>query len=132
MKVILCGLMGLLFSAGSTAATVVYIDVTHPLVRPDVTVIELDAALRMQQQLFGSLSADPQQAEQQARRITGSSSFKRSQPLLAKAWSDVAHAWAIGLRKYPAVVFDDTWVVYGTTDVDVARQQLAAWQVRHP
>ncbi|HFO8637048.1 TPA: DUF1525 domain-containing protein, partial [Escherichia coli] len=31
-------------------------------------------------------------------------------------------AWSLGLKKYPAVVFDDSEVVYGTTDVVLAEQ----------
>ncbi|ENB5521794.1 DUF1525 domain-containing protein, partial [Escherichia coli] len=34
----------------------------------------------------------------------------------------LAHAWSLGLKKYPAVVFDDSEVVYGTTDVVLAEQ----------
>jgi len=32
----------------------------------------------------------------------------------------VVRAWELGIKKVPAVVFDDRDVVYGTTDVDVA------------
>nr|MDN1481011.1 DUF1525 domain-containing protein [Escherichia coli] len=35
-------------------------------------------------------------------------------------YRDVAHAWSLGVKKYPAVVFDDSEVVYGITDVVVA------------
>lgn len=40
----------------------------------------------------------------------------------------MTRAWSLGLEKYPAVVFDDKWVVYGTTDVTVATRQLNAWK----
>ena len=40
----------------------------------------------------------------------------------------LTHAWSLGLEKYPAVVFDDKWVVYGTTDTGVATQRLSAWK----
>ncbi|TFT82632.1 DUF1525 domain-containing protein, partial [Proteus mirabilis] len=34
------------------------------------------------------------------------------------------HAYTLKLAKYPAVVFDDRYVVYGTTDVVLAEKHL--------
>lgn len=44
---------------------------------------------------------------------------------LAERYREVAHAWSLGVKKYPAVVFDDRDVVYGTTDVAEAAQLRA-------
>ncbi|CDL86500.1 putative exported protein (fragment) [Xenorhabdus cabanillasii JM26] len=40
-----------------------------------------------------------------------------SEQQLINAYRDVVGAWQRGIRQYPAVVFDDRDVVYGTADV---------------
>ncbi|MFP1915970.1 TIGR03757 family integrating conjugative element protein [Lonsdalea quercina] len=131
MKVPVCCLAALLLTAGARAGTVIYTDSNHPVTGnpgPDVSVILLDAPEQLQARLFGSLSAEPSQAEQQARAVIRSPSFSQSQQNLAEAYARLTHAWSLGLNKYPAVVFDDKWVVYGTTDIGLATQQLNAWK----
>ncbi|MGX9258016.1 TIGR03757 family integrating conjugative element protein [Pantoea ananatis] len=135
MKIPLCSLAVLFLTAGAHAGTVIYTDHAHPVtgeLSPDVTVTELDAPDRLQAQLFGPLSADPSQAEQQVRAVIASPAFSQNQQALAASYAGVAHAWSLGLEKYPAVVFDDKWVVYGTTDVAAARAKLDAWREKKP
>lgn len=135
MKIPLCCLTTLFLTAGAHAGTVIYTDHAHPVtgeLSPDVTVTELDAPDRLQSELFGSLSANPAQAEQQARAVIASPTFRQNQQALAASYAGVAHAWSLGLEKYPAVVFDDKWVVYGTTDVAAARAKLDAWREKQP
>ncbi|KTS71906.1 TIGR03757 family integrating conjugative element protein [Pantoea stewartii] len=125
----------LFLTAGAHASTVIYTDHAHPVtgeVGPDAIVTELDAPDRLLAQQFGPLSAAPAQAEQQARAVIASPGFRQSQQALAASYAGVAHAWSLGLEKYPAVVFDDKWVVYGTTDVAAARAKLDAWREKHP
>ncbi|MBK0096670.1 TIGR03757 family integrating conjugative element protein [Erwinia sp. S63] len=131
MKLPVSCLAALFLSAGACAGTVIYTDSAHPVVDnpgPEVTVILLDAPDRLQAQLFGTLPADPAQAELQARSVISSAPFQQHQQDLAAAYAGLTHAWSLGLEKYPAVVFDDRWVVYGTTDASVAMQQLNAWK----
>ncbi|ADF60014.1 TPA: TIGR03757 family integrating conjugative element protein [Klebsiella pneumoniae] len=131
MKLPVCCLAALFLTAGVRAGTVIYTDSTHPVTGnpgPEVTVVLLDAPDRLQAQLFGPLPADPAQAEQQARTVIGSPDFQRRQQDLAGAYAGLTRAWSLGLEKYPAVVFDDKWVVYGTSDVDVATQKLNVWK----
>jgi len=135
MKIPLCCLATLFLTAGAHAGTVIYTDRAHPVtgeLSPDVTVTELDAPDRLQSQLFGPLSANPAQAEQLARAVIASPAFRQSQQALAASYAGVAHAWSLGLEKFPAVVFDDKWVVYGTTDVASARVKLDAWREKQP
>lgn len=135
MKIPLCSLAVLFLSAGAHAGTVIYTDHAHPVsgeLSPDVTVTELDAPDRLQAELFGPLSANPVQAEQQARAVIASPAFRQNQQALAASYAGVAHAWSLGLEKVPAVVFDDKWVVYGTTDVAAARAKLDAWREKQP
>lgn len=135
MKIPLSVFTVLLLSAGASAGTVIYTDHAHPVtgeLSPDITVTELDAPDRLQSELFGPLSANPAQAEQQARAVIASQAFRQSQQAMAGRYAGVAHAWSLGLEKYPAVVFDDKWVVYGTTDVAAARAKLDAWREKQP
>ncbi|EXU75323.1 TIGR03757 family integrating conjugative element protein [Erwinia mallotivora] len=128
-------LAALLFSTGVSAGKVIYTDGAHPVAADlpaDVTVTLLDAPDLLQSELFGPLPADPGQAERQARAVVASPDFTKNQQALADAYAGVVHAWSLGLEKYPAVVFDDKWVVYGTTDIAVATRQLTGWRERQP
>jgi len=135
MKISLCCLTTLFLTTSAHASTVIYTDHAHPVageVSPDVTVTELDAPDRLQAQLFGPLTANPAQAELQARAIIASPAFRQNQQALAASYAGVAHAWSLGLEKVPAVVFDDKWVVDGTTDVAAAWAKLDAWREKQP
>ncbi|MFB6328546.1 TIGR03757 family integrating conjugative element protein [Pantoea deleyi] len=106
------------------AGTVVFTDAQHPPLNPtaDTEVVWLDGPDRLQQAIFGDLSSDPQQAALQAQQVIQSSDWPQKQAQIASAYRQVVHAWEIGLHKYPAVVFDDRDVVYGTADVAQASQ----------
>lgn len=101
------------------AGTVVYTDAEYPPqnLTDDVSVVWLDGPDRLQDSIFGKLPTDPRQAAQQARKIIQSPQWPGQQAQIAQAYRQVVHAWEIGLHKYPAVVFDDRDVVYGTADV---------------
>jgi len=129
LKLIGC-LPALCLSAGAFAGTVIYTDSTHPVFNTpsDTPIIFLDTPDRLQAELFGPLPSDAAQAEKQAHELLVSPSFKTRERQLAGAYQGVIKAWSLGLEKYPAVVFDDKWVVYGTTDVGLATQQMNAWR----
>lgn len=111
------------------AATVVYTDSRHPPANAaSDQVVYLDAPDTVQQQLFGDLPADPVQAEQVARNILQSPDRRQKQQLIGLAYQGVLQAYSLKLEKYPAVVFDDRYVVYGTADVAVAEARLAEFQ----
>lgn len=122
-------LAAMCLSTSTNAGTVIYTHSTYPVADTwDVTVIELDAPEQFLEQFFGQLPADPTQAKQQTLTVIESPTFKQSQQQFTTAYAGVMRAWSLGLKKYPAVVFDDKWVVYGTTDVALAMQQLNAWK----
>lgn len=81
------------------------------------SVVWLDGPERLQDSIFGKLATDFQLAAQQAREIIQSPQWPGQQEQIAQAYRQVVHAWEIGLRKFPTVVFDDRDVVYGTADV---------------
>ena len=101
------------------AGTVVYTYSVHPPqnLSEESSVVWLDGPDRLQNSIFGQLAADPQLAAQQAREIIQSPQWPGQQEQIAQAYRQVVHAWEIGLHKFPAVVFDDRDVVYGTSDV---------------
>ncbi|PLY36684.1 TIGR03757 family integrating conjugative element protein [Pectobacterium versatile] len=122
------------FALNAFAGTVIYTDSAHPVssVSSDIPVIYLDAVAKAEQDLFGQLPTDATQAEKQAREIVGSSAFIKQQQQIQDAYQGVVRAWSLGVKKYPAIVFDDRWVVYGTTDINLARQYLTNVQEAKP
>lgn len=106
------------------AGIVVYTDTSHPPINQTdgVTVVWLDGPARLQRSIFGRLPVDPQLAEQQARQIFHSPQWVKHQAEMVDAYQQVVAAWGLGLRKYPAVVFDGQDVVYGTADVAQAEK----------
>ncbi|KXN11022.1 TIGR03757 family integrating conjugative element protein, partial [Escherichia coli] len=89
---------------------------------PDVQVVLLDGPQQLQDAFFGPLPADSEVAEVVVREHMQSPEWQSVQADLADRYRQVTHAWSLGLKKYPAVVFDDREVVYGTTDVAQAER----------
>ncbi|EPF0046680.1 TIGR03757 family integrating conjugative element protein [Enterobacter hormaechei] len=111
------------------AAITVYTDSHHPpLNAVSDQVVYLDAPDTVQRQLFGELPADPVQAEQVAKTIIQSPGWQQKQQQIGQAYQGVLQAYSLKLAKYPSVVFDDRYVVYGTADVAVAEARLAEFQ----
>ncbi|EIZ0835676.1 TIGR03757 family integrating conjugative element protein [Escherichia coli] len=110
-----------------SADITLYTDSQHPPVNPpsDVRVILLDGPEQLQARFFGALPADAGEAEERVRARMQSPEWGAMQAELAERYREVAHAWSLGVKKYPAVVFDDRDVVYGTTDVAEAAQLRA-------
>lgn len=120
MKIpLLLTLFPLLLPAAASSGTVLYTDIHHPTLNHDasVTVVYLDGPERLQAQLFGTLSADPEEAERQAKAVLASPQWPAHEQALTAAYRAVVQARELGLQKVPAVVFDDRDVVYGTADV---------------
>ncbi|HDC1597059.1 TPA: TIGR03757 family integrating conjugative element protein [Salmonella enterica] len=116
-------LLALMLSAPSIASTVVYTDRHHSPanVQADTRVVYLDETDQLAKSLFGPLSTNSSQAERQAQSVIHSPQWAQQQAVMAQAYQGLIQAWQLGLKKYPAVVFDDHDVVYGTADVSVAR-----------
>lgn len=112
-------LFPLLMPASVLAGTVLYTDSHHPPSNIDasVSVIYLDGPEQLQKQMFGELSSNPDEAERQAQAVLKSPQWQANEQQLATVYRAVVRAWELGVKKVPAVVFDDTDVVYGTADV---------------
>ncbi|PVZ78211.1 TIGR03757 family integrating conjugative element protein [Serratia sp. S1B] len=109
------------------AATVVYTNSQHPPIglTPKHQVVYLDAPEKVQREVFGELSSDPRLAEQQAKTVLQSPNWQQQEQRITQAYQGVIQAYNLGLKKYPAVVFDDLDVVYGTADVALAEAKWA-------
>lgn len=105
----------------------VYTDSQHPPTGLGTghQVVYLDAPETVQHEVFGALSADPRQAEQQANAVLQSPDWQQKEQKIVQAYQGVLQAYGLELKKYPAVVFDDHYVVYGTADVALAESKLA-------
>lgn len=112
-------LFPLMMPASLIASTVLYTDSHHPPMNNDasVTVIYLDGPEQLQMQLFGALSSNPDEAQRQAKAVLQSPQWQAHEQELATVYSALVRAWELGVKKVPAVVFDDRDVVYGTADI---------------
>lgn len=106
------------------AQTVIYTTARYPVDNPEpgVVVQVLEDVRVLEQSLFPALTDDAAQAEQQARQLMASPGWPEQEARLTRAYQALADAWALGIQKVPAVVFDNHEVVYGTTDIHLAQQ----------
>ncbi len=95
---------------------------------PGVAIHYLDAVTQLENRLFPLLSPAPEIAREQSLPLLSAPNSIQQRQQLETAYQDLIDAWSLGIRKVPAVVFDRRYVIYGTTDVRAARQQLAAFQ----
>lgn len=93
----------------------------------DATIVDLDAASRIEGDLSDGLSSNQQRAETIARRRLqeGGRALQRD---LAAAWQGVADAWSLGVTTLPAVVVDRRYVIYGEPDVAKAVARIEAYR----
>ena len=85
------------------------------------TVHVLDSVALLEQQLSANLPSDPQQARAMAAQRMAALGPQLRLRAGAGAAS-LARAAQLGINQVPAIVFDGRSVVYGVTDVDVARR----------
>ncbi|WP_455851722.1 TIGR03757 family integrating conjugative element protein [Pantoea endophytica] len=111
----------MLLASPTFAAITVFTTANHPAINADATtrVIFLDAPDRQQDAILGQFNSDSIRAAHEAESGLQQMSAEQQQQIV-EAWRGVIAAWKLGIEKYPAVVFDDVDVVYGTTDVDLA------------
>lgn len=119
-----------LIASGSSAQTVVYTTSEYPVaeIQPDIPVQLLENIQELEQALFPTLSDNPKQAEAQARLRMQQPDWREQEARLTRAYQALMDAQTVGITHIPAVVFDGQYVVYGTTDVELATQKLDAWR----
>ena len=98
----------------------------HPEI--DVRVHKLDAIKQLEGKLSQGLSADPDKAKRLVlRKLQQLSKATRSR--LEHSARSLAKAVQYGIEKYPAIVFDGEFVVYGLSDLSAALRHYRHWQV---
>lgn len=104
------------------AETVVYTTKSHePTNLNGEKVVYIDQPDTLLNEMFGALSSDPNQAQAQAIATIQSPYFQQKQQVLSQAFDGVITANNLGLKKVPAIVFNDKYVVYGTADLKQAQ-----------
>ena len=116
-------LLTVILSVPVSASTVIYTDRQHPPanITAQTRVVYLDEAERYRAAMFGALSSDPAEAARQARAAMRAPGWPQKEAALAQAFRDLVAARELGVEKYPAVVFDNRDVVWGTADIAVAQ-----------
>jgi integrating conjugative element protein (TIGR03757 family) len=125
--------LAFLATGGTRAAEIwVITDRQHPVAAtPSMRFIELDAPARIEAELDVQLPADPVRAiaiVQQRLRDGGTELQRR----LRLAYQGVADAWSLRVVKIPAVVVDQSYVVYGDPDVNRALARIEAYRRSRP
>lgn len=126
----LLGALAYLGVPSVTAATEIEVFTTQVISLtppPDVAIIHLDTARRIEEELSKGLLSDQQHAESLVRQRlhTGGPELQRR---LAIAWQGVADAWSLGITTLPAVVVDRRYVVYGEPDIAKAVARIEAYR----
>jgi integrating conjugative element protein (TIGR03757 family) len=92
-----------------------------------VTIYRLDGLAEFEAALSQDLPAGADAAKAEALRRIGELDEERMAPMKHAALG-LAKAVHYGIDRYPAIVIDETAVIYGVTDLDDALQRYAAWQ----
>ena len=93
---------------------------------PQASVYQIDAVNRLENMPEFTFQGSPQQAEQQARAFIQAPEFKEYEIHLKRGYDGLARAFYLGVKKVPAIVFQDlsdlskNRVVYGITDIEQA------------
>ena len=97
----------------------------HP--ESDVRIHKLDAIKQLEGKLSQGLSADPDKAKRLVlRKLQQLGKVTRSQ--LEHSARSLAKAMQYGIEKYPAIVFNGEFVVYGLSDLSAALTHYRHWQ----
>ncbi len=138
-------LVGLLYlpvgsfaQAGATAEAALHIDVFTTSIQPVIVgtaaanpavalqIAEVDALERLDVSLSEGLSPDPVVAQREVqRRLNDLDQAKLA--TLRRSAVGLALAAQLGIDRTPAIVFNQTAVIYGITDLTVALRHYQAW-----
>ncbi|QTL39112.1 TIGR03757 family integrating conjugative element protein [Xenorhabdus budapestensis] len=108
------------------ASTVIYTDHQNPPnkidSREDIKIVWLDAPDALSEDCFRSMNVSVN--ADNASLITEllqSPEWREKERDMVTAYQGITGAWELGIKKYPAVVIDDRYVVYGSTDINHAQ-----------
>lgn len=91
----------------------------------------LDQVENFEESISRNLSKSPEIAEQEMRAFFNSADWKAQEQQLKDTYQGVISGWQNGIKKVPAVFFDNPQsspsVIYGTTDVQKALDEWHKW-----
>ncbi len=100
---------------------------TNPAVALQIS--EVDAVERFDGALSQGLPIDPALAQREVHRRLGTFNDRDVATLRLSA-TGVANAARLGIDRTPAIVFDQSAVIYGVTDLPVALRHYQAWAAK--
>ncbi|CEE93027.1 TIGR03757 family integrating conjugative element protein [Xenorhabdus koppenhoeferi] len=115
------------------AATVIYTDHQKPPdkieLHEDVQVVWLDAPDVLQAEWMHSMNIPVNEDNASLlSELLQSSEWHEKEREMITAYQGVIHAWELGIKKYPAIVIDDRYVVYGSTDIAQAKSLVEEYR----
>jgi integrating conjugative element protein (TIGR03757 family) len=115
-----------IFTASDEPATN-WQEVSAPLKETDVRVYLLDEIHRLEGELSQRLPADAQSAERAVLEHLQHLDKDRRDRVAESALA-LARAVELDIDRYPAIVIDGQWVLYGLTDISAAVTLYRRWQ----
>lgn len=88
----------------------------------------LDEAERLTAELGKDLGNDPIEAKQKVLKQVNSPRGHELLQEIPKAFARTARAMKLGIRRLPAIVFDERWVIYGETNMMKAAASYQIYQ----
>ncbi|MDP8185345.1 TIGR03757 family integrating conjugative element protein [Phocoenobacter skyensis] len=121
LQIILCLITTSSFANQIIVFTTQHYPITHAEMATQV--YYLDQPLNIEKELSQALSKDVNIAQHQAKQLMQSSQWKKAEKRLKKSYQGVILGWKVGVRKVPAILFEDKnsqSVIYGIQDVQKA------------
>lgn len=115
---------------------IVYTTKMYPIQNSQLAtqVYYLDQVENFEEEISQNLSKSPEIAEQEIRTFFNSTDWKAQEQQLKDAYQGVISGWQNGIKKVPAVFFDNQLsspsVIYGMTDVQKALDEWHKWVQR--
>ncbi|CDM91166.1 TIGR03757 family integrating conjugative element protein [Xenorhabdus bovienii] len=123
----------MMLTSETQAATVIYTDHQKPPDKidshEDVQVVWLDAPDVLQAEWINSMNIPVNEGNASLiAELLQSSQWHEKEREMITSYQGIIHAWELGIKKYPAIVIDDRYVVYGSTDVTQAKSLVEQYR----
>ncbi|PHM26901.1 TIGR03757 family integrating conjugative element protein [Xenorhabdus innexi] len=119
---LLASFIAVVLASTAQASTVIYTDHKNPPSKidskEDIQVVWLDAPDVLSEDWFRSInvSVNPDNVSL-ITELLQSPEWREKEQSMFMAYQGITRAWELGIKKYPAIVIDDRYVVYGSTDI---------------
>ncbi|CDL86689.1 TIGR03757 family integrating conjugative element protein [Xenorhabdus cabanillasii] len=133
--ILLASFIVIVFTSTSQASTVIYTDHQNPPSKIDsrenIQVVWLDAPDTLSEDWFRSMNISVNADNSSLiTELLQSPEWRGKERNMVTAYQGIIRAWELGIKKYPAIVIDDRYVVYGSTDVIRAQTLIDTYRRR--